>query len=131
MNASRHIVITGVSRGLGRALADEFVQLGHIVTGCARSKEAIRDLAGRFSKPHRFDVVDVANDDEVARWATEVLTDRDPPDLLLNNAAVITPNAVLWETQAADFSQIVDVNIKGCITLSAISSPRWSSEHRG
>src|SRR5262245_59031520 len=113
MSKSRHILITGVSRGLGLALTEEFIRLGHQVTGCSRSPSAIRELSGRFHAPHDFQVIDVADEQQVARWAQHVFDISPAPDLLINNAAVITPNAVLWETSPANFAQIVDTNIKG------------------
>ena len=113
MTSPRHILITGVSRGLGLALTEEFIALGHRVTGCARSRDGIRTLAGRYAAPNRFDVVDVSHEAEVEQWAGRVLAEGDVPDLLLNNAAIITPNITLWETRSGDFSRIVDVNIKG------------------
>lgn len=113
MPDSRTIVITGVSRGLGRALVEEFIQGGHTVIGCARSESAVAELVKRFGSPHRFDAVNVADEREVAAWAKVVLGQQGPPDLLLNNAAVINDNAPLWEVSADDFSRVVDVNIKG------------------
>lgn len=113
MTSPRNILITGVSRGLGLALTEELIQLGHRITGCARSKEEVRSLSARHGAPHRFEVVDVADDSQVERWAARVLADGNAPDLLLNNAAVISPNAPLWETSPADFSRVIDVNIKG------------------
>jgi NAD(P)-dependent dehydrogenase (short-subunit alcohol dehydrogenase family) len=113
MSKARHVLITGVSRGLGLALTEELIQLGHRITGCARSKEGIRDLAARFGAPHRFEAVDVADDAQVAQWAGRVLADGEPPDLLLNNAAVVNPNRALWETDPADFARVIDINIKG------------------
>ncbi len=113
MTDSRHIVITGVSRGLGLALTEEFIQLGHTVTGCARSLDGIRNLSARHGAPHRFDVVDVADESQVEKWAGRVLVEGSPPDLLLNNAAVISPNNALWETNVADFARVIDVNVKG------------------
>ena len=78
-----------------------------------RSSNAAEQLAASYPSPNRFDVVDVADDDQVGLWASRVLTDAGPPDLLLNNAAVINPNDLLWEVPPEAFSQIVDVNIKG------------------
>lgn len=113
MKKPRHLVITGVSRGLGLALTEEFVRMGHRVTGCARSPDAIQKLTARFGAPHQFAAVDVADEQQVAKWAQQVLSESPPPDLLINNAAVISPNALLWETSPAAFSQLVDVNVKG------------------
>lgn len=57
--AGRLVLITGVTRGLGRAMVEEFVRLGHTVLGCGRSKAAINQLRSRFNPPHHFAVVDV------------------------------------------------------------------------
>ena len=107
------ILITGVSRGLGRAMAEEFIRLGHTVLGCGRSPDEIARLQKQFSLPHDFAVVDVANDGQVAAWAKRILKSHGPPDLLLNNAGLINRNARLWEISAPEFSDVVDVNLKG------------------
>ena len=110
---SRTIVITGISRGLGRAMAEEFIRLGHIVIGCGRSEQAIATLEKLFPPPHDFTSVDVSSNDQVAAWARRILKSHGPPDLLLNNAALIARNAPLWEVPAEEFSEVIDVNIKG------------------
>ena len=53
------IVLTGVTRGLGRALLARFVEAGHRVAGCGRSRAGVEALRERFSR-QRFDVLDVA-----------------------------------------------------------------------
>jgi NAD(P)-dependent dehydrogenase (short-subunit alcohol dehydrogenase family) len=107
------ILITGVSRGLGRAMAEEFISLGHTVIGCGRSEKEIARLKSKFPSPHSFAVVDVSDDNAVASWAKDVLTKFPAPDLLLNNAALINRTAPLWEVPAREFSDVIDVNIKG------------------
>lgn len=113
MSKSRIIVITGVTRGLGRAMAIQFASLGHTVIGCGRSQAAIDVLKTELGAPHRFDVVDVTHDADVAIWATSVIQDFGPPDLLLNNAAMINEVKPLWHISARDFDAVIDVNIKG------------------
>ena len=107
------IVITGVTRGLGRAMADEFIGLGHTVLGCGRSRREIEALRKRSPNPHDFEVLDVADDENVNTWAKRLLESHPPPDLLLNNAAVINRNAPLWQVSVDDFSKVIDINIKG------------------
>lgn len=109
----RIVLITGVTKGLGEAMAVKFASLGHRVIGCGRQSAAIESLRGRHSAPHRFDVVDVSRDADVARWAKSVLSEIGPPDLVLNNAAIINRNAALWDVPADEFDAVVDVNIKG------------------
>src|ERR1700677_3216857 len=109
----RTILITGVSRGLGRAMTEEFIRLGHTVIGCGRSETAIAGLKKQFASPNDFAAVDVASDEQVAAWAKRILQSHGAPDLLLNNAALINGNAPLWEVPAKEFSEVIDVNIKG------------------
>jgi NADP-dependent 3-hydroxy acid dehydrogenase YdfG len=55
-------------------MAESFIQKGHTVSGCCRSAESAAALANRFSKPNQFHPVDVADDDQVKRWAKAVLS---------------------------------------------------------
>lgn len=126
----RRIVITGVSRGLGRALVDGLIERGHVVCGCARSAEAIAELGRQYPSPHSFAVVDVSRDAEVRAWAKGVLANG-PPDLLVNNAAVINRNSPLWKVPEQEFSQVVDVNIKGVVNVLRHFVPAMVKQGRG
>ncbi len=130
MPPSKRIVITSVSRGLGRALVDGFIARDHVVFGCARSVEAIADLRRRYPAPNGFVTVDVSHDDEVRTWAAEVLKGG-PPDLLVNNAATINRNAPLWEVPAEEFSQVIDVNVKGVVNVIRHFLPAMIERGRG
>ena len=110
---TKRIVITGVSRGLGQAMTEQFIQLGHTVVGCARSQAAVNQLNEKFGSPHNFTALDIANEAQVMNWAKHILSDDEPPDLLINNAAMINNLAPLWEIPSEDFSRLIDVNIKG------------------
>jgi NAD(P)-dependent dehydrogenase (short-subunit alcohol dehydrogenase family) len=129
--SSRTIVITGVTRGLGRALAGEFIRLGHTVLGCGRSARAVKDLAERFPEPHDFYPVNVASDDEVKSWASLLLSRHGPPDLLLNNAAIINRTAVLWDVPAHEFDAVVDTNLKGVANVIRHFVPAMVARRRG
>lgn len=107
------ILITGVTRGLGRAMAEEFARLGHVVAGCGRSRGELDQVADKLKAPHRFTTVDVTSDEQVATWSRETIPVLGPPDLLLNSAAIINRNAPLWKVSAKEFSDVIDVNIKG------------------
>jgi NAD(P)-dependent dehydrogenase (short-subunit alcohol dehydrogenase family) len=107
------IVITGATRGLGRAMTEAFISEGHRVCGCGRSPRGIAELRRAFPAPHDFMQVDVASDAAVKAWADQVIARHGPPDFLLNNAALINRNAPLWEVSAQEFSAVIDVNLKG------------------
>jgi NAD(P)-dependent dehydrogenase (short-subunit alcohol dehydrogenase family) len=113
MTQPRRIVLTGATRGLGRAMVEKFAALGHVVHGCGRSSADIAHLRQKFAAPHDFAVVDVTSREQVAAWAKDVLARHGPPDLLLNNAAVTNACAPLWEVEPDDFDRVIDINIKG------------------
>jgi NAD(P)-dependent dehydrogenase (short-subunit alcohol dehydrogenase family) len=110
---ARLIVLTGATRGLGRAMAEGFAAAGHTVAGCGRQASVIAGLNATFGPPHRFDVVDVTDDAAVAAWAMDVLASHGTPDLLVNNAAVVNRPTPLWKVTATAFDAVVDTNIKG------------------
>jgi NAD(P)-dependent dehydrogenase (short-subunit alcohol dehydrogenase family) len=111
--AGRIIVITGATRGLGRALLPHFANAGHTLLGCGRSAGHVAELNKQFPEPNNFEAVDVADDAAVKRWAGRLLKEYGPPDLLINNAAIINRPAPLWDFNADEFGRLVDINIKG------------------
>jgi NAD(P)-dependent dehydrogenase (short-subunit alcohol dehydrogenase family) len=127
----RVVLITGVTRGLGRAMVDEFVRLGHTVHGCGRSRDSIEQLRRQVGPPHDFAAVDVASDEEVKTWASRLLSSHGPPELVLNNAGVINRNARLWEISAQEFSQVMDVNVKGIVNVVRYFLPEMIKHKRG
>mgnify|MGYP006286297959 CR=1 FL=1 len=109
---SKSIVLTGATRGLGLAMTRFFAAQGHTVHGCGRDVAAT--LQKEFPRPHSFASLDISNDAAVADWAREVLKNG-PPDLLLNNAAIIAPNSPLWKLPASQVDPVIDINLKGTI----------------
>lgn len=109
----RTILLTGVTRGLGRALLDRFHEKGHTVWGCGRSAEHIAELRKQLPQPHDFETVDVGSDTAVSAWAKRLLKDYGPPDLLINNAALMNDLKPLWEIPAAEFDRLMHVNVSG------------------
>lgn len=125
------IVLTGSTRGCGRAMVDGFTAAGHTIVGCGRSEQAVQELRSSYPAPHRFDVVDVASDQQVALWAKSVLESGLIPDLLVNNAAIINKNANLWDVSAEEFQQIVDVNIVGTANVIRHFAPAMIKRKKG
>ncbi|MDP3512191.1 MAG: SDR family oxidoreductase [Sulfuritalea sp.] len=131
MTKSKLIVVTGVTRGLGRAMLQEFVARGHVVAGCGRTEASIEELRRAFPEPHRFATVDVADDRQVGKWARHVLTTLGPPQLLINNAGLMNTPAPLWDVPAAEFSAVIDVNIKGTGNVLRHFVPAMIAQGRG
>ncbi len=125
------ILITGATRGCGREMVERFIEAGHTVVGCGRSPTHVATLAKQFGAPHRFDVVDVADDGQVAAWARSVMEADLVPDLLLNNAAVMNEPAPLWEITADEFDRLMKVNVCGVANVIRHFVPAMISQRRG
>ena len=103
---------------------------GHTVIGCGRSGPEIFEL--RMDHPeHHFSVVDVALDNKVALWAVDVLGSYGPPDVLINNAALMNRPAPLWEQTDAEFTKLTDVNLRGVANVIRHFVPAMVEAKRG
>lgn len=114
---TRTILITGATRGLGRALTEHWAKEGHRLVVCGRDKGKVAELQELLGPESLASVLDVADAAAVAAWAREVLPRFGPPDLLLNNAGLINKRAPLWQVPPEELSRVVDVNIKGVAYL--------------
>lgn len=111
--SSKTIVITGATRGIGRVMLEEFHKLGHKIIACGRSQKHVDEINETYSENVYVESVDTTDPIAVENWATAGIEKLGVPDLLLNNAALMNRMAPVWEQSADEFSQIVDVNIKG------------------
>ncbi len=112
----KRIVITGATRGLGRALAEGMIAEGHTIIGCGRNAQRIDELSIRYGALHQFNTVDIVDPEAVHDWAQSVLTDG-APDLLINNAAVINHPGTLWEIDPARWRSIFEINVLGMVNV--------------
>ncbi|OUL32139.1 SDR family oxidoreductase [Nostoc sp. 106C] len=125
------ILITGISRGLGYAMTEGFIREGHTVLGCARSQAVIEELSQKFASPNNFAAVDVTSEQQVKNWAKYLFHQYEPPDILINNAAMINYPAPLWEVPANEFSHLIDINIKGVVNIIRHFVPAMIEKNRG
>ena len=128
---ARKIVVTGVTKGLGRAMVDGLIAAGHHVAGCGRSADRIDALAETYAAPHRFDVVDVTNWLDVRDWGQSVIQSFGAPDLLINNAAIVNESNPVWDVPIDEFSQVVDINVKGVFHVLKAFVPAMVARQEG
>ncbi|XP_024541966.1 NADPH-dependent pterin aldehyde reductase isoform X2 [Selaginella moellendorffii] len=130
--AARTVLITGVTRGLGRALALEIASRGHTIIGCGRDEEKLTSLQNQLGdSKHILRAVDVASDSNVQEFARAVIELKGAPDILVNNAGVINSNGKLWEVAREEFDNVIDVNIKGPANCLRHFVPHMMSKKQG
>ncbi|ONK77357.1 uncharacterized protein A4U43_C02F5690 [Asparagus officinalis] len=114
-NNPKTVMITGVSRGLGRALALELARQGHTIIGCARAQDKLQSLEAEIPSrdKHLFQVLDVRSDSGVQDLARLVMERSLIPDIIVNNAGAINKNNKIWEVSEEEFDMVIDTNVKG------------------
>jgi NAD(P)-dependent dehydrogenase (short-subunit alcohol dehydrogenase family) len=108
-----------------------FAAEGHTVIGCGRDAKLVAELQKAFPAPHSFSAVDVCDARAVATWADAAIAEHGPPDLLINNAALMNTPAPLWEVPADDFDSVIDVNVKGIANVIRAFVPAMVARKRG
>jgi NAD(P)-dependent dehydrogenase (short-subunit alcohol dehydrogenase family) len=107
------VCISGVSKGLGYALAKEFDRRSWNVAGCARSEGALIDLGNDLQNKHLIQKADITQQSDVQTFANNVLSTLGVPSLMLNNAGKINKNARLHEISSDEFLDVLQVNLLG------------------
>ena len=127
----KHIVVTGCSQGLGLALIQGFIDSGHKVSGCSRNTQRMNELREQFGEEHYFEAVDVSDPDQVYGWASNCLEQQGAVDLIVNNAAIINPNASMWEVDDQQWSELININVKGVFYVSKAFLPSLIKANHG
>lgn len=102
----RRILITGTTRGLGKALAEHYLASGDYVTGCGRGTSTITH------DHYVHHVADVTDEDAVVELFAAVRRSHDGLDALINNAGTASMNAFALTPPAA-MRQVIDTNVLG------------------
>ena len=104
MTTPRTVLITGGNRGIGRAIAEEFVAAGHRVAVTVRSGEG---PAGALSV-----VADVTNAESLDTAFAEIEEKLGPVEVLVANAG-ITRDTLLMRMTDEEFEEVLDTNLTG------------------
>lgn len=133
------VLITGVSRGLGNALALELAKLGQTVIGCSRSQDKLASLVSELTAAsekfknnnHLVLNIDVRSDAGVKELARTVVEKKVVPDIIVNNAGTINRNNKIWDVPVDEFDAVVDTNIKGVANVLRHFTPLMIGRKQG
>lgn len=116
--AGKCVLITGGSRGIGRAMAEAFVKAGARVYVCSRDAESCNKTAQELSAFGSCTPLpcNVASDSDRKRLVTELATREKALNVLINNAGAIWA-APLAEYPESGWDKVFDLNVKGTFFL--------------
>jgi NAD(P)-dependent dehydrogenase (short-subunit alcohol dehydrogenase family) len=130
------VVITGASRGLGKAMAAQFWRAGAKVALLARDKEKLEEVAADLltqrddSSAIITASVDVANSDQVSQAADNILKTWGRVDVLVNNAGLVSGGA--YETIDLDeWDRVLNANLSGAYRCVRAFAPTMQQQRSG
>lgn len=129
------VLVTGSSRGIGRAIAERFARDGHRVAIHCRVRRAEADALRVALQQEHLSVMavqgDVSEEAEVARMLEEIRAYFGPVDVLVNNAGIALPQQLLTDCTAADWDRLFAVNVRGAFLCCRGVLPDMVRKKRG
>ncbi|MEC8090210.1 MAG: SDR family oxidoreductase [Bacteroidota bacterium] len=109
MQSPKRVIVTGASRGIGRALVERFLDLGHEVWALSRNTDELKNIKGVHTES-----IDLSDEQQIVDWVHSCGVDHF--DAVINNAGMLI-NKPFAETTYADFEAVYRVNVFGAAQL--------------
>jgi 3-oxoacyl-[acyl-carrier protein] reductase len=118
-------LVTGASRGIGRAIAHQLALLGASVSICGRDRAALEDSAQKVAKsgvPVHFQIADVTKSSDISDLVAKTEAKLGPIAILVNNAGIGLFGPAHEKTEA-DWDRVLDTNLKSVFLVSRAVAP--------
>ena len=130
----RNVMVTGATKGIGRAVVEIFAKNGHNLAICSRNNQELQELANKLKLQHGVNVYyeqcDVADKADVEMFAENALAEFGSIDVLVNNAGVFMPGAIL-EEEHEKFETMINTNLVSAYTLTKLIVPKMLKQNEG
>lgn len=130
MTSAKTILITGVSSGFGRALAQEALAEGHRVIGTVRSREAQQAFEALDAQRAFGRLLDITDVERIDKVAGEIERTVGPIDVLVNNAGY-GHEGIPEESPLAEMRRQFEVNVFGVVAMLKAVLPGMRQRRRG
>jgi len=111
----RSLVITGASSGLGRALAQHYLEQGAVVGAIARRADLLQSLSEQFPGQVHVHALDVRDAAALQAAAQDFLARAGTPDLVIANAGVSIGTLTEYAEDRDVFQHVMDINVLGAV----------------
>lgn len=127
-------LITGASRGIGRAIALKFAQNGaNVIINYSSSQSQAEELKEEIEKIGTKAMIikcDVSNADEVSQMFSQVEKEFGRLDILVNNAG-ITKDGLILRMNEEDFDKVIAINLKGAFLCARAAAKMMVKQRSG
>lgn len=127
---SKVFLVTGSSRGLGRAIAEAVLAAGHSLVATARRPERLADLARRYGDRVRTVALDVTDQAAAAGAVATAVDAFGRLDVVVNNAGYANTAAV-EDMTGEDFREQIDANLFGVVNVTKAALPVLRGQRAG
>lgn len=110
-------LVTGASRGIGKAIAEELAAKGATVIGTATSEKGAEDISTYLGKNGKGIVLNVADTASIDQALTQIKTEFGDIDILVNNAGITRDN-LLMRMKEQEWNDILSTNLTSVFHLS-------------
>jgi len=128
-------LVTGASRGIGKAIATKLARLGAAISFCGRDAEALDAAAAdlrRISAKIHAQAADVTNSANIASLVRTTEEKLGPISVLVNNAGIGNPGfGPVQEKSESDWDRVFDTNLKGVFLVSRAVAPLMIQRRHG
>ncbi|MFT5162752.1 MAG: 3-oxoacyl-[acyl-carrier protein] reductase [Alteromonadaceae bacterium] len=115
--AGKTALVTGASRGIGKAIAEQLVELGATVIGTATSESGAAAIDEYLGENGRGWVLNVTDTDSITALFTMLKSDFSSVDILVNNAGITRDN-LMMRMKDDEFQDVIDTNLTSVFRLS-------------
>ena len=122
-------MVTGASRGIGRALTERLTSAGSTVVAIGRGQNDLDDVARQTGAVPV--VLDVTEPEAVADAFGRVMEEHGVPDLLVNNAAISGGSGLSWELEQDAWWRVLEINVRGTYLCSRAVLPAMMERGSG
>jgi short-subunit dehydrogenase len=129
-----NVVITGASKGIGKAIAEQFAAAGHQLLLCSRSEKALYDTVASLQTQYpqcavKATIADMGNPAEAKAFGEWVLK-QGAPDIVVNNAGKFLPGSVHSEAEGT-LEEMIRVNLYSAYHLTRALLPSMITAGKG
>ncbi len=110
-------LVTGASRGIGRAIAEKLIACGATVIGTATSENGAKAISEYLGNKGKGFVLNVTETDSIEKFLADVRAEFGEIDILVNNAGITRDN-LLMRMNDDEWQDIIDTNLSSVFRLS-------------